>query len=130
MSMQCGGTVDKDSLIVINGSEEDLADLTQRMIQRREKAKQEKKLRKEKCITEDSGSSKVEESKMKHKKHRPDEITSNVPNKKSKTLSDNSDSALSNTSKFEKTSSYKKLFHKNGVKKDKAHWVTYNPYYN
>lgn len=95
---------------------------------RKERSKLEKRRKNELAKTEKSA---VEEDKP-SKNKRPQESDSSYQGKKSKvaqdSLSDKTGSSSDN--KFKETNSYKKLFHKNSDKKDKAHWVTYNPYYN
>ena len=131
--LQCGAALDKDDLIVLNGTPDDMSELVQRILRKKDKAKQEKKVRKHQAVSEgqceDSEQCENEVGESKNKQKRP-QIGDGLSNGQKKKIKLASDKTSVSSSKFEETSSYKKLFHKNGVKKDKAHWVTYNPYYN
>merc|ERR1712176_650889 len=122
---RCGTNVEKEDIVVINGNEEDVKKLTEQMKGRKERSKQERKKKKKDDVPDIKSEDKLStnDKPSKNKRHVDD---SDKQNKKSKVSSDPTDSK----NKFEDSNSYKKLFHKNNDKKDKAHWVTYNPYYN
>ena len=128
-TFQCGIKVNKEDIIIINGNAKDIKNLTDQMKRRKERLKKEKKKKTDDQsvtapvldIEEKPSKNNVKPSKNKRPTEDNDKQT-----KKSKTKSDQTESK----NKFEDTNSYKKLFHKNSEKKDKAHWVTYNPYYN
>lgn len=118
-----------EDVIVLNGNEEDLAAATVKMEARKARAKAEKKTQKNASTSEDNGPAKTAKTNKK---------SSEAP-KRSATTVDLSDP------KFKKTKTdysvakdpnasevYKSLFttHKTATEKQKAHWVTYNPFYN
>ena len=101
-------------MIVINGNEKDIETLTKRIIELREANKKEKKAKKD--------------SKAKGKKSAPILISDEKAKKRQKT-----ETNAESDSKLKQSDTYKKLFHSNQPEKtkdQKAHWVTFNPYYN
>lgn len=130
---KCGTPILKEDLIIINGTEEDIVKLTEQMKRRKEESKKGKKS-KNHVVSEATSKDKLsvnndepaaDDKPSKNKRHNIQD-GNDKQHKKTKVSSDPKESK----NKFEDTNSYKKLFHKNCEKKEKAHWVTYNPYYN
>ena len=130
--LQCGTPIVKKDLIIINGTDEDIVKLTEQMKRRKEESKKGKKS-KNHVVSEATSKDKLsvnndkpsDDKPSKNKRHNIQD-GNDKQHKKTKVTSDPKESK----NKFEDTNSYKKLFHKNCEKKEKAHWVTYNPYYN
>lgn len=127
--LSCNKPVGEDDLIVLNGSDEEVESLRQKMEARRTKAKEERKSkrkleskdkvngRKEQKVTStEPSSSKTSNAKT--------SSTSLISDKLSKDYSISKDANASET--------YKSLFttHESAKNRPKAHWVTFNPCYN
>ena len=124
--LQCGIEINKEDIIIINGNAEDIKKLTDQMKKRKERLKKEKKKKTDNSETNSKNEEKSSKNNEKLSKNKRPAGDNDKQNKKIKISSDQTESK----NKFEDSNSYKKLFHKNSEKKDKAHWVTYNPYYN
>jgi hypothetical protein len=125
--LQCGTHIEKEDLIVINGREEDIKRLTEQLKRRKDRLKQEKKKKKKDAVQDAKCEEKVSAHGDQSSKNKRQNVSDcDKQTKKTKVNSEPTDSK----NKFEDSNTYKKLFHKNIDKKDKAHWVTYNPYYN
>eukprot|EP00116_Pleurobrachia_bachei_P006670 sb/3466932/ len=109
---KCGKEISADDNIIINGTEEETATLMVRMKRRKDQQKAERKQNK---AAKEGDEEQIKPSKA--KKSEGPTTSSGAVVKKQKTSED-----ASKSSKYEETESYKKLFHKNSTKKDKAHW--------
>lgn len=132
----------EDDLILLNGNDEEVEDLRKRMVERRGKAKDEKKRKRGKASSDEE----------KGRKEQRTTVDTQVPStSKSSTANGSSTSTSSNVkasslsvlqnkaakdysvSKDPNASeAYKSLFttHESAKNKVKAHWVTFNPCYN
>ena len=121
-----------DDLIIINGNDQEVEDLKKRMIERRNKAKELKKLkRKAECEKEWNPR---KESKTTEKAELSIQTSTNSNVKTSSlTLLQNKASKNYSVSKDPTASeAYKSLFttHESAKNRPQAHWVTFNPCYN
>jgi len=105
----------------MNGTEEDIKQQCERL----NKLRKEKKSKKHDKNPTKSEAPAPEQKPSKNKKHALDDQKPNGSNKKVKAAE-----SADGQDKFKEMETYKKLFHKNCEKKEGAHWVTYNPYYN
>ena len=148
----CGTPFSEEDLVTINGSENDVTKMQQRMLERHQKAKEEKKSKKSKRTNgealdtnaKDSKKSKIYTSSSATSSTFKPQSTIKVPKMKSSSTitkaesSSNSDTALA-YSKYksvaenpEASKVFKSLFsssHKEKPGQSKPHWVTYQSYH-
>ncbi len=134
----CNKPYEEDDLILLNGSDEEVEDLRNRMILRQQKAKEEKGERKRK-----RGKQSDSEEQKSHKEQKV--VDTQMPST-SKSTASNSNVKASSLSVLQNkaakdysvskdptaSEAYKSLFttHESAKNKEKAHWVTFNPCYN
>ena len=139
----CGVDSDSSDLIVLNGSDDEVSELKAKMIERRAKAKSDKKGKKRKVDGTNATESRVDAAlEAGTSKQARSESKSNVSTelgRSSKTTKVSTDALLTDKAKsgysiakdVNATETYKSLFttHKSAQNRKKAHWVTYNPLY-
>ena len=156
---KCGKSFVEEDLVVLNGNDEDMNKMSERMEKRRLKAKMEKKMKKsgkekhgksqsvdnfKTPNSVDESVSKVKDGKIyKHPASIKQNLEQDIPSKRSKVgdqsakITSQSGSALKYKTVAEDPSAskvYKSLFtssetHKNRSKDKTSNWVTYNPYH-
>jgi len=143
----CTGPLDENDITILNGTDEDVSNLTDRLLKKKEDAKSARKAKKngekvssdkEKASNVDAAGTSVEDG----VEAKADDVeTDQVPKvkKSSKRAADKAENgklkAKKQTISEDTTTSetYKNLFHSHTGPRSKdktAHWVTYNPYYN
>lgn len=148
---KCQQPFTEDDVVVLNGNKDDLEVMTERMLKRKEKNKN-KKDKKSKIVikTEDMPSTSKEsdnvEAKVEIIKKEPENVKEISASKLMASSSTKRPGRINNngidTKKIKKDYSvakdpevsdvYKSLFttHKSEKEQNRAHWVTYNPFYN
>lgn len=126
----CNASFDQNDLITLNGNNEEVDQLQQRMLERRSKEKEKKKKRKH-----ENGDADNEDSRSKNKSAKTNGQDAAVATVKASTLTTLTEKASKGYSvNKDPTASeaYKSLFttHESAKNRPKAHWVTYNPCYN
>ncbi|KAJ6218027.1 hypothetical protein RDWZM_009184 [Blomia tropicalis] len=137
----CNKSFVNDDLILLNGNDEEIEELRLRMIERRNKAKEERK-KKRKL----EGDEKEKNGRKDQKTEKDIQSTSGSTNGQSSSNSSNSNVKTSSLAVLQDKASkkysvskdpnasetYKSLFtsHESAKNRPKAHWVTFNPCYN
>ena len=153
---QCTGTLDEEEITILNGTDEDVSHLTDRLLKRKEEAKLARKAKKssgkEKAsngsadVVEAAGAStevaEAAEANEEGDEAKTGDVDTDLVPKVKKSSKRSADKAENGKLKAKKmtisddtttSETYKKLFHSHNPARSKdktAHWVTYNPYYN
>lgn len=122
----------EDDLIVLNGSDEEVEDLKKRMLERRNRTKEERK--KKRKLDGEEKSCKSKELKTADKADSGSQVaaSSNVKTSSMTVLQDKASKDYSVSKDPGASETYKSLFttHESAKNRPKAHWVTFNPCYN
>lgn len=125
----CNASFDQNDLIILNGNNEEVDQLQQRMLERRSKEKEKKKKRKHENGDLDNGDN---QSKCKSFKTNSSASVATVKASTLTTLTEKASKGYSVNKDPAASEAYKSLFttHVSAKNRPKAHWVTYNPSYN
>ncbi|XP_011418301.3 replication termination factor 2 [Magallana gigas] len=126
---KCGSKFTQDDVITLNGTEEEVERLRQRMRTRKEQAKLAKKAKKHKVETSES-----ETKTSDVKKAKTEKVATKTSSKEGASggPKDKTPNPLSIQKDPKTSATYKSLFTSSNKAKNQqsAHWVTYNPFYN
>ncbi|KAI2806300.1 Protein RTF2 [Blomia tropicalis] len=135
----CNKPFVNDDLILLNGNDEEIEELRLRMIERRNKAKEERKKKrklegdeKEKNGRKDQKTEKDIQSTSGSTNGQSSSSSSNVKTSSLAVLQDKASKKYSVSKDPNASETYKSLFtsHESAKNRPKAHWVTFNPCYN
>jgi len=133
LCLVCNKPFADDDLIMLNGTDEEIQDLKKRMLERRNRTKEEKKNKRKLDNDEKEKKSRKELKTFDNKADSNDQTqSSNVKTSSMTVLQDKASKSYSVSKDPTASETYKSLFttHESAKNRPKAHWVTFNPCYN